>query len=194
MLMTNENAHLYFHDRILAKSLLKLIPREIKPNHLTVLRVMLVPVILYFLWYEQWHVVVPLFLFAALTDLLDGSLARTRKQITMWGTVADPVADKLMIGSVVILFVAREVNSVFAGIIVFVELAIAVTALVRRARGGEFISANWYGKIKMLLQVIGVASLLIARWSGADMFIPFSVGTLTIAIVFALVSLYTYGL
>lgn len=193
-LMTNENVRLFTHDKILAKTLLKLIPKEVYPNHLTILRVFLTPVILYFLWFEHWGIVVPLFLFTALTDLLDGSLARTRKQITLWGTVADPVADKLFIGSVVILFVAKEINPYFAAVIVMVEVAIATTALVRKARHQPFISANWYGKIKMLFQVIGVAALLTARWSGVDMFVPFSIGTLSIAIVFALMSLYTYGL
>lgn len=193
-LMTNENVKLFTHDKILAKTLLKLIPKEVYPNHLTVLRVLLTPIILYFLWNESWSVVVPLFLVAALTDLLDGSLARTRKQITLWGTVADPVADKLLIGSVMILFVAREINPYFAAVIVVVEIAIAATAVVRKLRNQPFISANWYGKIKMLFQVIGVSTLLIARWSGVEMIVPFSVGTLSVAIVFALMSLYTYGL
>jgi len=192
--MTNDNVKIFLHDKILAKTLLKLIPQEVYPNHLTVLRVLMTPVILYFLWSEKWSVVVPLFLAAALTDLLDGSLARTRKRITTWGTVADPIADKLLIGSVMILFVAREINVYFAALTVFVEVAIATTALVRRLRGQPYISANWYGKIKMLFQVIGVSTLLIARWSGVDMFVPFSIGTLSIAIVFALMSLYTYGL
>jgi phosphatidylglycerophosphate synthase len=88
-LMTNDNVKIFPHDKILAKTLLKLIPQEVYPNHLTVLRVLMTPVILYFLWSEKWSVVVPLFLAAALTDLLDGSLARTRKRITTWGTVAD---------------------------------------------------------------------------------------------------------
>jgi len=193
-LMTNDNVKIFPHDKILAKTLLKLIPQEVYPNHLTVLRVLMTPVILYFLWSEKWSVVVPLFLAAALTDLLDGSLARTRKRITTWGTVADPIADKLLIGSVMILFVAREINVYFAAVTVFVEVAIATTALVRRLRGQPYISANWYGKIKMLFQVIGVSTLLIARWSGVDMFVPFSIGTLSIAVVFALMSLYTYGL
>jgi CDP-diacylglycerol--glycerol-3-phosphate 3-phosphatidyltransferase len=193
-LMTNDNVKIFPHDKILAKTLLKLIPQEVYPNHLTVLRVLMTPVILYFLWSEKWSVVVPLFLAAALTDLLDGSLARTRKRITTWGTVADPIADKLLIGSVMILFVAREINVYFAALTVFVEVAIATTALVRRLRGQPYISANWYGKIKMLFQVIGVSTLLIARWSGVDMFVPFSIGTLSIAVVFALMSLYTYGL
>lgn len=194
MLMTNENVTLYAHDRWLDQTLLRLIPRDVKPNHLTMLRVILTPFILYYLWFEAWSVVVPLFLFAALTDVLDGSIARTRKQITMWGTVADPVADKLLIGSVVVLFVAQEVNLIFAGIIVLIELLIVLTAVIRNHRGREYYSANWYGKLKMVFQVIGVTALLVARWSGLELFVPFSIGTLSVAIAFAVMSLYTYGL
>ena len=193
-LMTNDNVKLFFHDKILKRTLLRLIPQDVHPNHLTILRVLLTPFVLYYMWIGKWEVCVPLFLFAALTDLLDGSLARTRKQITVWGTIADPVADKLLIGSVMILFVAKEINPYFAAVIVVVEVAIAVTAIVRKLRGDQYFSANWYGKIKMLFQVIGVSALLIARWSGVHMFVPFSVGTLSVAIVFAVMSLYTYGL
>ena len=193
-LMTYEYVRVYWYDKLLAKTVLRLIPRDIHPNHLTILRVIMTPFILYYLWLENWNVVVPFFLFAALTDLFDGSLARTRKQITTWGTIADPIADKLLIASVVILFVAKEINVYFAGVIVFVEASIATMAVVRKIRGNPFISANWYGKMKMLFQVIGVSALLIARWSGVELFVPFSVGTLSIAILFALMSLYTYGL
>jgi len=192
--MTNENARLYFHDRLLERTLLRLIPRDVKPNHLTMLRVLLTPFVLYYLWLEQWEIVVPLFLFVAFTDVLDGSLARTRKQITMWGTVADPVADKILIGSVMLLFVAKEINLAFAMIIVFLELLIVGTAIIKKKRGSEFYSANWYGKLKMFFQCVGVTALLIARWSGLELFVPFSVGTLSVAIAFAVISLYTYGL
>ena len=191
--MTNETVKLYWHDRILEKTILRLIPRDVRPNHVTILRIILTPFVLYFLWKRQWDIVVPLFLFTALTDLIDGSLARTRKQITVWGTVADPAADKLLIGSVVALFVAQEIDAVFATIIVMIELLIILTGLVRRKRG-EYVSANWYGKIKMLFQVIGVTILLIARWSGIELLVPFSVSTLSIAIVFAVISLLTYGI
>lgn len=193
MLMTNETVKLYWHDRILAKTLLRLIPRDVRPNHITILRVILTPFVLYFLWKESWEVAVPLFLFAALTDALDGSVARVRKQITLWGTVADPAADKLLIGSVVFLFVAKEISMEFATIILVIELMIILTGLARRRRG-EYVSANWYGKLKMLFQVAGVTLLLIAKWSGIDLFVPFSVGTFSIAIVFAVISLLTYGL
>ena len=61
-------------------------------------------------------------------------------------------------------------------------------------RRKKIISANLAGKLKMLFQVIGVSTLLIAKWSGLSLLVPFSVGTLTIAIVFAVVSLLTYSL
>ncbi len=194
MFMTNENVRVYPHDRFLARTILRLIPHDVKPNHLTILRVLMTPFILYYLWERQWVVVVPLFLVAAFTDVLDGSLARTRKLITLWGTIADPIADKLLIGSMVFLFVAHEINPVFAGVILFIEVAIVITAVYRRKKRGEYISANWAGKAKMFLQCTGVTALLIARWSGIDLFVPVSIGTLSLAIMFALVSLYTYGL
>lgn len=191
--MTNENVRLYWYDRWLAATILRPIPHDVRPNHLTILRGLLIPLVLYYLWHEAWDIVVPLFLFAAFTDVLDGSLARSRKQITMWGTVADPIVDKLLIGTVVILFVAKEVNVAFAAIIIGIELLTGLSALFRRRHGAAVVSANWYGKIKMLLQVVGVTALLIARWSGLELIVPFSIGTLSVAIVFAVISLYTYG-
>lgn len=176
------------------KTILRLIPRNVRPNHVTMFRVFLIPFVLYYLWIENWDVVVPLFLFTAMTDVIDGSLARTRKQITTWGTIADPVADKLLIGSVVVLFVAREINPAFAAVILALEIMIVATAVFRRKRRGEYISANWAGKAKMFLQCAGVTALLVAKASGVDLFVPVSIGTLSLAIMFALISLYTYGL
>lgn len=192
MLMTNENIRFFPHDRLLEYTILKLVPNFIKPNHLTVLRILLIPFVLYFFWVEQWSVALPLFLFAALTDAMDGSLARTRKQITLWGTLADPVADKLLIGSAVVIFVAREIHPLFAIVIVFLELLIVAGALFRKQRG-LYSSANGYGKIKMLLQVTGVALLLVAKLAGISLAVPFATATLGLAIVFAIVSLLTYS-
>lgn len=192
--MTNENIRLFPHDRLMRITILKLIPEWMLPNHFTLLRFFLTPFVLYTLWIEEWPVALILFLFAALTDALDGSLARTRKQITMWGTIADPVADKMLIGSVVVLFVAREVNIAFAAIIVLMECLIVLGALIRKRRRKKMVSANEYGKIKMVLQVVGVTLLLLAKLLGFELMVPFAVGTLTLAIAFAIVSFLTYGL
>ena len=190
--MTNENIVLAPHDKFMGALFVRWMPSFLRPNHLTILRVILTPFVLWLLWTEQWPWALGLFLFAALTDALDGSLARLRKQITLWGTMADPAADKFLIGSAVVIFVAREVNVLFAAVIVAVELLVVAGALYRR-RQGRYSSANHYGKIKMLLQVIGVALLILAKVSGLELATPFGVGTLSLAIAFAVLSLLTYS-
>jgi CDP-diacylglycerol--glycerol-3-phosphate 3-phosphatidyltransferase len=124
---------------------------------------------------------------------VDGSLARTRKQITAWGTFYDPVADKLLIGASVLLIVMQYINVYFGLLMLALELTIAACGIVRRRRG-TIASANVWGKTKMWLQVLGVTLLLIAVASGIQLFIPFSFATLSLAIVFAVISLYTYSL
>lgn len=193
MLMTNENVRLYPHDRFMDAVLVRFLPKQLHPNHVTLFRIFLIPFVLWYVLQENWTVALPLFLFASFTDALDGSLARLRRQITVWGTLADPFADKLLIGSVVVLFVAQEVDPIFAGIIVVVELLIVASGLIRH-RKNWVISANWAGKMKMLFQVAGVALLFAAKLSGISLFVPFSIGTLAIAIIFAIVSLLTYSL
>ncbi|MBI4138587.1 CDP-alcohol phosphatidyltransferase family protein [Candidatus Uhrbacteria bacterium] len=192
-LMTNETARIYPHDRFFNAVLIRFLPHQLHPNHVTLFRFFLIPFVVWYVLIEQWSVAVPLFLFAAFTDALDGSMARLRKQITVWGTFADPAADKLLIGSVVVIFVAKEVNPIFATVIVFVEVCILLTGLIR-GRKRLVVSANWAGKMKMLFQVIGVTALLLAKWLGLSLLVPISIGTLTVAIVFAVVSLLTYSL
>lgn len=192
-LMTNETVVLCRHDRILAKIFLPIIPHWIKPNHLTVLRFIMVPFVAYLTWVQNWNWLIPVFLIAGFTDLLDGTLARVRKQITLWGTIADPAADKLLIGSVAVLFLASEISFLLAFTLVFLELLIVLGAYLRQRRG-EYISANWSGKIKMLLQVIGIAGLIIAEFTGLVWLTPVFVVVIVASFIFAIMSLVTYGL
>lgn len=184
---------LFPHDYVMRYTIAPLIPLFVSPNMVTIFRMACTPVVLWFLWMENYHIGVPFFLFVALTDAIDGSLARLRNQITDWGTFYDPVADKLLISSVVLLVVAQHVNVIFAGIIILLEVLILCGGFIRK-QNGKVTSANIFGKTKMFLQVLGVGFLLIALWAGFDLFIPVSVGTFSLAIVFAVISLFTYGL
>lgn len=192
-MMTNETIKFFPHDYLLKYTLIPLIPRFVRPNHVTVLRMLLTPVVLGLLFFENYGIGVPLFIFTALTDALDGSLARLHKQITVWGTFYDPIADKLLMGSIFILIVFKHINVWFGLLLVTVEVLIAAGGIYRRARGMPIIAANVFGKTKMFLQVVGVGFLLLALWHGIDLFIPFSIGTFSLALVFALISLWTYG-
>jgi CDP-diacylglycerol--glycerol-3-phosphate 3-phosphatidyltransferase len=185
-------SHLFPHDRLL-RPVIGLIPEFIRPNHLTILRFLLTPVVLWLLLIERYEYGVPLFLIATLTDALDGTLARIRKQITEWGTFYDPLADKMLIGSVLLLIVIQHINPWIAAALILVELLLIIGGWYRRQRG-RIKSANIWGKVKMLLQVIGVSMLLISLMFGVDLFVDLSQGTLILAILFAVISLLTYSL
>src|SRR3989344_1372809 len=109
------NPALYPHDKILDFLILRFIPRSVHPNHITILRMMLTPVVFFFIVIEDYKIGIPLFLFAAFTDAVDGALARTRNQITRWGIRFDPLADKLLIGSLLVLLAFRSANAYVAG-------------------------------------------------------------------------------
>src|SRR3989339_879810 len=102
-MLHRDPSKLFPHDHIMRYTFVPLVPRFVTPNMITIARMVLIPFILYFLFSNEYGIGVPLFLFAAFTDALDGSVARLRHQVTEWGTFYDPLADKLLIGSVIIL-------------------------------------------------------------------------------------------
>ena len=182
----------YPHDYVL-RYLTDLFPKRLRPNHITLFRIVMTPVVVWLLFFENYRVGVPLFFLVAFTDALDGTLARTRKQITAWGAFWDPVADKILISLTVLLIVVQHINIYLGLLVIFIELVIITGALVRK-RQGAVQHANVWGKIKMSLQVVGVLALLISLWLGVDLFIDISTGTFSLAIVFAIISLFTYGI
>jgi len=129
----------------------------------------------------------------AFTDALDGSMARTRNQITEWGKIYDPLADKILIASMVFIIVLRYIDFWTAIIIIGLEIIIIFTAWIRMKKGIK-IQANLWGKIKMWLQVIGVVVLLLSIIFNWAALLPFASGVLYLAIAFAIVSLLTYGI
>ncbi len=193
MLMTNENIRLFPHDRLLGATVVKLIPQWVEPNHVTVLRFFLIPIILILILNEEWRYALPLFLLTAFTDALDGTLARLRNKITMWGTIADPIADKLLIGLVAIILVSQFLSPAFAALIVALELLI-VAGAAYRGRKGVHTSANNWGKSKMFLQVVGVSCLLLAPIIGQTMTVPAAGAALALALPIGIVSFLTYSL
>ena len=183
---------LYPHDHILRYTLLPLIPKFVTPNSLTIFRFCGTPVVIFLLLRGFYGWGFAAFILLALTDALDGSLARVRGQITRWGTIYDPIADKLLIGSVILFIVIQHINPIFGLVVIGLE-ALIIAGAYWQHRHGRFASANIFGKTKMFLQVLGVALTLLAVWLGYDLFIPFSVGALSLAMLFAVISLFTYG-
>lgn len=192
-MLHRDPSKLFPHDYVMRYTFIPLIPWFVTPNMITIFRILLIPFVLYFLFFDRYNIGVPLFLFAAFTDALDGSLARLRHQITEWGTFYDPLADKLLIGSVIILVVMEHINPIFGILILFVDAVIMIGGYIRK-KHGKPMGSNLFGKTKMFFQVLGISLLLISLWAGYDLFIPFSIGTFSLAIVLAVISLFTYGI
>ena len=186
----NTDIRLLWHDNFFAWTFGRVIPRFVRPNHLTALRMTLTPIVLMLLNAESYSIGVPLFLFAAVTDAFDGSLARTRRQITTWGVIYDPIADKILIGSVLFLIVLQHVNRALGLSLLGVETAIVVGGLYLRSRG-QIRPANVWGKVKMVAEVLGILVLLIALWFKVNLLISLSVQILAVALIVAIVSILT---
>jgi CDP-diacylglycerol--glycerol-3-phosphate 3-phosphatidyltransferase len=105
-----------------------------------------------------------LFVFTALTDILDGWMARRGNQVTAFGRIADPFVDKvLVLGSMIFMAVMDWSRDWFPAWIVVVVLAREF--LVTGIRGyveslGREFPADWFGKIKMVVQCVAIASVL----------------------------------
>lgn len=192
-MLHRDPSKLFPHDHIMRYTFVPLVPKWVTPNMITIFRIILIPFVLWFLFLDNYNVGVPLFLFAAFTDALDGSVARLRHQVTEWGTFYDPLADKLLVGSVVILVVIQHMNPILGSLILFVDLVIMIGGVIRK-RQGKPMGSNLFGKTKMFFQVLGISLLLISLWAGFDLFIPFSFGTFALAIILAVISLFTYGM
>jgi CDP-diacylglycerol---glycerol-3-phosphate 3-phosphatidyltransferase len=145
------------------------------PNTLTMLRIFIVPLLVVVLltpFSESWfgaprHIVgVSLFLGAALTDFLDGRLARSRSQVTRFGKLLDPIADKLLISAALISLVENQLAPAWA-VVIIIGREFAVTGLRSIAAvDGVVISASKMGKFKMAVQVITVALLIVSSVAG----------------------------
>lgn len=158
-------------------------------NALTVFRILLVPVFVVVLFVAggddtRWRVgAAAIFALAALTDRFDGRIARERGLVTDFGKLADPIADKALIGAALVsLSVLGEVSWWFTAIILARELW--VTALRFWVLRHGVIPASRGGKLKTLLQVIAIGLLLLPLggvWHTAAMVVLWAAVAVTVA-------------
>jgi len=136
------------------------------PNILTILRILTIPAIVAVLVTPfEGHLTVGfiLFVFASLTDWVDGLWARWKKQVTVFGQLLDPIADKLLIASVFICLV--ELGLVRAWMVVVIigrELAVSGLRSIASSRGVH-IPASLLGKAKMVCESWTIAFILAGK-------------------------------
>src|SRR5499426_1146274 len=145
------------------------------PNLLTLVRIFIVPLLVVVLltkFSESWiglpqHVAgVSLFLLASVTDVLDGWIARRRKQVSRIGILLDPIADKLLISAAFISLVENRLAPAWAVVIIIGrEFAVSGLRSIAAAEGWA-IPASKAGKIKMFSQVVTIALLITSSVDG----------------------------
>lgn len=192
--MARDPSKLYPHDHLLKYTVLPFIPSAVMPNHITVSRLVLTPIVIYLLATDNLVYGVPLFILTAFTDTIDGSLARVRKQVTPWGILFDPIADKLLIGLVVLVFALRYYHPVIVLAAVLFDLLPMVTWLMRAKENRAIMMANGWGKIKMLLQFVSVTLLLLGILLNVPVLVSVGEITLVVATMFGAVAAVTYSL
>jgi CDP-diacylglycerol---glycerol-3-phosphate 3-phosphatidyltransferase len=134
------------------------------PNFITLTRILLIPVfvVLFVTPTEDRSLSAAIvFVIAAVTDLLDGYLARRNGQVTTLGKLLDPIADKLLVLSALILLVNLDRVSALVAILIIAR-EVAVTGIRAIAAGeGMVIAAETTGKYKMALQVVAIVLLIL---------------------------------
>lgn len=158
------------------------------PNKLTLLRIIAIPVFIVVLMMEHRYTATIIFIAAALTDMLDGHIARKYDLVTNFGKLMDPLADKLLVMSALLCLV--ELGEV-AGWMVIVILAreFAVTGLRQVAAAeGIVIAAGTTGKIKTITQMIAIPLLLLDNWPCKYIGLPLDQIFLWIAVVMTIIS------
>lgn len=126
------------------------------PNRITIIRMLMIPVFLIFMSLEgtvfHW-LAAAVFSFAAMTDMLDGALARSRNEVTDFGKFMDPIADKLLVLLPLMLLTAGNIYQVWA-VMLMVAREVLVSGFRLVAAGkGIVIAAGWSGKIKTIVQM-----------------------------------------
>ena len=106
------------------------------PNKLSMFRIILVPVLVYFYYQEMWYItaggsgvifpyfLAPIFIVASLTDFLDGYIARKRNLVTTFGKFIDPLADKLIVMAALLILTNPEQLSSIATIPLWIPIVI----------------------------------------------------------------------
>ena len=127
------------------------------PNKLTIARMIITPVFVAVLLWEslQHRVLVATIIYsiAAITDAIDGKLARKNNQITNFGKLLDPIADKVLTTSALLAFMVMDLCNIWIVMIVLTrEFAVASIRMIAAANG-VVIPANFWGKLKTVSQM-----------------------------------------
>jgi CDP-diacylglycerol---glycerol-3-phosphate 3-phosphatidyltransferase len=150
-------------------------------NRITIARMLLIPLfILFFAEYPLWltensgffgfihvygtYIALGVFLLASASDKLDGYIARKYNQITNLGKLLDPLADKLLISVALIMMVQSGMVATWIAVVIIAREFVITGLRMVASEQGIALSADRLGKLKMVLQVIAIAAVLLDNY------------------------------
>ena len=157
------------------------------PNALTVLRLIAVPFFGYFIFSKQYLIAVIIYSIASLTDMLDGFIARKYNMITSWGKIADPVADKLMQLTAIIILNAQGKIPIMLVVLAFLkDIILGIGSYLLYRQNNLIAQANWYGKLTTVILYFTIVAVLFN--------LPYSNILVIISLLSVLFSLFMYAI
>lgn len=162
------------------------------PNKLTMLRILLIPFFIacfYIPVSYNLYIAAAMFILAYITDAADGHIARKRNLVTDFGKLMDPIADKLLSASALIMLCAVDemIHPIAVIIILSREFLISGLRLVSADKGVVIAASKW-GKLKTISQAICIPTVMCARALGFRWFIITADVLVWISVALALVS------
>jgi CDP-diacylglycerol---glycerol-3-phosphate 3-phosphatidyltransferase len=163
------------------------------PTILTFGRIILIP---FFVWITPTNPVLGavIFLVAAITDFFDGYLARKTGQITKFGIILDPIADKILVISALILLVDKQYISAWIAMVIIVREFVVTGIRVVALSKDIVIPAETGGKLKTAAQMTSVVLLLLPDGIGNIDFYDVGLALMYVAVVLAVFSGIKYGI
>lgn len=164
-------------------------------NKITMFRILMVPLFIITLYLDINNnniYAAIIFTIAAITDTLDGYIARSRNLITDFGKFMDPLADKLLVTSALILLV--ELGNIPGWIVIIIiarEFAITGFRVLAAAEGITIAASPW-GKIKTITQITAIILILINNFPFNQLNIPMDIILLYLSLIFTIISGYDY--
>ena len=170
------------------------------PNKLTVFRIILVPIMVLIPYLNiqgnflgipiSWIIIDIIFIIAAITDKLDGTIARKRNLITNFGKFLDPIADKILVlGAMVMLVEMAKLPAWIPVIVLFREFVVSGYRLIAVEQGGKVIAASIWGKIKTATQMVAIIMMFLDKYSFVAVLNSATRGTMnTFEIIFNIIT------
>ena len=129
----------------------------------------MVPFFAYYLYVQQYKIAIIIFVLAGITDVLDGYIARKHKIVTEWGKLMDPLADKLMqLTALVMLTIHKIIPWVFLVIMLVKELTMVAGSIKLYKKDNVVVSANWYGKFATVMFYVAIVVTMLFKILGMD--------------------------